>query len=236
MQFLLKNQMKFLYNCIIESSPKKADSGHSTIIRNLTTRDLTEVIKIENSCWQVNLQASKANLYSRLLRFSKGSFGGFTKEGKLIAFATSQLVHLEEPHQFKIEQLPLSPKMDWMNLDTDANATIEQTNNINGNCLHFVSACVLPGYRGFGIWRSLIKSRIVLAKSLNLKYCAVLSRLDKYDHSGSDNIHNYLAKNIDGYLKVFNEFGFHPESILDVEKNDQGDKYWVLLIKNLAEK
>jgi SAM-dependent methyltransferase len=176
---LRSNKLNYLHNFIIESFPKKNETSGTFIIKNLENEYLDEIMILEDECWPDNLQASRKNIKSRITHFGKGFFGCFTITGELTGFATSQIIELSDSilRETSISHLPILKPFPWMNLDIYAESEITQTHNLKGNCLHFVSGCISKKFRSLGLWKALLKARIVLSRQLQLEFCAVLSRL-----------------------------------------------------------
>lgn len=233
LNLLRKNKINYLHNYLIETNPDIPEKHPFLVIKNLSPENIDEIMPIENSCWPPGLQATRRNIMSRMKHFQKGFYGGYSTNGQLAAFATSQRIHITKAftYEYKTQDLPIIQKVKWMDLDTLSDANILNTHQPTGNCLHLVSACVLPEYHSYGIWKALIKARLVLAHRLQCKYAAVLSRLSDYE--GNAVIHEYLLSEKDRYIKIFKQFDFVPKAIVEININDCQDKYWVLLIKNI---
>ncbi|MFW9879719.1 MAG: hypothetical protein ACFFG0_42130, partial [Candidatus Thorarchaeota archaeon] len=224
-------KINYLHNLILES--ELTNLTPAIIIKKLHRKYLNKIIDIENKCWPEELRASKDNLSLRLNSFPEGCHGAFTIDGELVGFSTSQIINLkiEDIPNITQSKIPIVQKKTWMELDTNKNGDIRRTHIKNGNTLHFVSACTLPEYSGRKIWHALINKRIILAKQLNLDYIVVSSRLS--DYSSKCDIYTYLDNFQDRYLKSFKKFGFSPVGILLINKNENKDKYWIFLIKDL---
>lgn len=226
-------RINYLHNILLESEP--SNLSYTVVIKGLSPEYLKDIYELEKKCWPDALRASERNLYLRLKFFPEGCFGAFTLDGKLAGFSTSQRINFKiEDIPGKIEKkLPIINSKKWMEIDTERDGDIRNTHVQEGNTLHFVSSCTLPGYTGCGIWSALIKRRIMLAKQLNLEYIVVASRLSDYNQT--IDIHKYLEKSRDKYLNFFKTFDFVPICIIRIDKNENMDKFWVLLVKNLRE-
>ncbi len=220
---------RFVHNIYIVGLKGRYHNHFPVLIKNIDTSYLREVMKLELICWPKNLQASEQNIKSRLTYFPEGCVGAFTLEGKLIGFATSQRINF-----IPFKKVSKIEKLNWMKLDSVAEANILETCDMNGNALHLVSACVLPEYRGKGIWKDFIVFRIRLAKLLNLRYVVILTRLNLPNKMlNYDEILNYAEISDDYYIKTLKKFGFTINGIIEKPDDVESAGHWVLMYKDL---
>jgi len=230
---VFKPRNRYISNLFVMGTPRdNADKIKRVIIKNIGTRYIEKVMEIEQACWPYYLQASRSNLYSRLRYFNAGCVGAFDINGKMLGFATSQVVDFTPYADVRIR-----PIENWMKLDNFSDADIRTTSDKRGNALHLVSGCVLPEYTNNGIWKDMIIYRLRLAKFLGLEYVVILSRLKK---TGPDrdisNIMNYIEKSIDPNLRCLENFGFKVNSLIPKPLDTESGGYWVIMYKKLEGK
>jgi GNAT superfamily N-acetyltransferase len=133
-------------------------------IRNLTVRDVPNMLDLEKAAWPEGTQASQPQLLDRLGTFQNGFLGAFS--GKLlVGMASSQIIDL--PGLATLES--------WTDLTADG--WISKTHQPGGDCIHFVSICVHPRHRGEGVAMALNRARLQLAKEMGLHFALTDTRL-----------------------------------------------------------
>jgi hypothetical protein len=230
---VFKPRNRYISNIFVIGTPgDNANKIKRVIIKNIGTKYIEKVMEVEKACWPHYLQASRSNLYSRLRYFSAGCVGAFDINGKMLGFATSQVVNFTPYPDVRIR-----PLENWMKLDNFPRADIRTTSDKKGNALHLVSGCVLSEYRNNGIWKDMIIYRLRLAKFLGLKYVVILSRLNKIE-SGRDtnNIMNYIERGVDPNLRCLENFGFEVNSLIPKPLDSESGGYWVVMCKKLEGK
>jgi GNAT superfamily N-acetyltransferase len=199
------------------------------IIKTIGEEYLREVMDIEKKCWPEYLQASKDNIKSRLRYFPEGTVGVFNTFSKMLGFATSQIIKFEP--KSTLGYLPIEK---WMELDYCKNANILNTSDFKGNALHLVSACVLPEFRGMGIWKDMIIYRLRLAKLLGLKYAVIISRLRATNREMYvADLFKYIASGNDPNICLLKRFGFRVNGMIKKDEDKESLGHWVLMYKEI---
>ena len=135
-------------------------------IRNATSRDLTEVERLEEEVWPEGTRAPLEKFKSRLQVFQKGFLLAYS-EGKLIGASTSQIIDYDEQESIG----------SWEEI-TD-NGWIRNSHIEEGNALYVVS---LGAISRSGGGSALLQAQKSLATKLNLEYLVLGSRIPGYDH------------------------------------------------------
>lgn len=199
------------------------------IIKTIGQEYLREVMDVEKKCWPKYLQASTDNIKSRLRYFPEGAVGVFNTVGKMLAFATSQRIKYEP--KSAMGYLPIEK---WMELDYCKNSNILSTSDFKGNALHLVSACVLPEFRGMGIWKDMIIYRLRLAKLLGLKYAVIVTRLRPTNNKVSvADLFKYIASGNDPNINLLKRFGFRVNGMIKKDEDKESFGHWVLMYKEI---
>lgn len=141
----------------------------SIYLRNLTEADLDEIVHLERMAWPEDVRASTEKLRDRLQTFREGFFGTYEKD-LLVGMASCQIIKFS----------PQPPLQSWDTLT--ANGWISKTHDLDGNCLHFVSICVLPGRRHLGIATRLNQARLSLAEKIGFTWALTDTRLPGLRH------------------------------------------------------
>lgn len=133
-------------------------------VRILAVEDLDAIVMLEQAAWPVDTRAPRQKLHDRLSAYERGFFGAFLGD-RLVGMASSQVIRCN----------PAAPLRSWSELTDDG--WISKTHVPNGNCLHFVSICVDPDYRGQGVGTRLSEARLGLAQELGLEFALTDTRL-----------------------------------------------------------
>ncbi|HEV7682542.1 MAG TPA: GNAT family N-acetyltransferase [Pyrinomonadaceae bacterium] len=141
----------------------------SIYLRNFTEADLDEIVHLERTAWPEDVRASRAKLRDRLQTFPEGFFGIYETD-LLVGMASCQVVTFSQRN----------PLQSWDTIT--ANGWISKTHDLEGNCLHFVSICVLPDRRHFGTATRLNQARLSLAEKIGLKWALTDTRLPGLRH------------------------------------------------------
>lgn len=227
---LKENKIGYLHNVIIcaeRAKPKK----ESYLIKSIDVSYMKKVMKLERLCWPIELQATERNLKSRLVNFNIGCHAAFDLKGQMIGFSTSQIIkfdtNLSEGRFNEIKPVK------WMELDTNRDANLKKTQNLNGNALHLVSACVLPKNRRNGIWKSMIIYRLSLAKIFDLDYVVIMTRFAEAKFSNEKGMLGYLNKMTDPNVSTLAKLGFRPIKYIKKEDDKNSGFYWIMMLKEL---
>jgi len=161
-------------------------------IRNAETKDLDNIVKLENRIWPEGTRASREKFESRLKIFPQG-FLLALKNGSLIGSSTSEIISYTSKN----------PPTSWEEI-TD-NGYIKN-HNPNGNALYVVSIGAISRSGGGS---ALINAQKDLTQKLNLKFLVLGARISGYDE--------YCRKNGDVSIKKYVKLKREDGELLDAE-------------------
>ena len=161
----------------------------SIIIKNISKKDLNDVVRLENTIWTEGTRATKDKFESRLRIFPQGFFLAYIN-GELIGVSTSEIIKYDT----------LNPPKSWESI-TD-NGYIKQTHNTNGNALYVVSVGAKSRSGGGS---ALLQAQKQLAEKLNLMFLVLGARIPGYDEYCKNNREIYIEE----YTKLKRDDGYH---------------------------
>lgn len=184
---------------------------------------LDEVMRVEESAWPPELQATKEKFTSRLHVFPEGFFVAKV-DGKIQGVTTSQITTYD----------PVASKT-WDEI-TD-NGMIVRTHNPSGDALYVVSVGVAKKAQGNDIGSKIVEIQKELTIKLELKCLFLGARIPCYDNyckeHGELNIEDYLklkdndGEALDPEIRFYNRCGLEVRKIIskfepDIESRNYG--------------
>lgn len=198
------------------------------VIRNAITKDLDNIMKVEEEAWPIEARAPRDKFLERLLVFPKGFFLALLNE-EIVGVTTSQVINYD----------PKNPPSSWTEITGDGH--ISETHNPKGNAVYVVSLGVSPKGRpegkGIGVGTKLLEMQKELVKYLGLNYLVLSARVSGYDSfckkHGNIDIEKYVSLRRPDSLPEDMELRFYeraglrqikicPNTMDDIESRNYG--------------
>jgi|GEM_PF-860970 len=195
-------------------------------VRQVTEKDLDEIMEIERRVWPENMRATRDMLLSRLKTFPEG-FLCVVKNGKIVGFVCSEIIYYKDTKK---------KNFNWYNL-TD-NGYITKSHNPKGDSLYGISLSVLPQNKDAKLASMLIfdsLGKLIIRK--RLKRGVFGARIPSYYKYAIDfPIEKYIftiKRNgffLDPELALYQRIGIYPiRAIKDYFEDNESLNYGVLV-------
>ncbi len=170
-------------------------------IRNLTIKDLPQIMRVERSAWEPEWQATEDKFANRIRTFPEGVIGIFSQD-RLVGVTTSMMFN------FDIDQLAGYNKS-WEEITGDGYIT---PHNPEGNALYIVSVAVDEQFQGQGLGRQLVAAQKELAKRKELDWVVLGARMPGF--------REYLTKKYSDRFPVGEKLKEEAKVYLSLKRDD----------------
>jgi ribosomal protein S18 acetylase RimI-like enzyme len=161
-------------------------------IKRLQLTDIDQIMKVEQSAWDTEWQATREKITSRIKIFNEGCIGIFTKSGELAGYSTSMI------KQTKLEDLDKGHSWDEI---TD-NGYITNHNN-EGNCLYVLSVSVSSSFQNMGFGKKLVEAQKNILKAKRLDFVYLGARIPQFRKYIENKFHEFNMEQIHSEAKLY---------------------------------